>query len=149
MKISKNEEDFYLFTIFIHWIPFAAKTCLSIRQPSFPVENTVKTRRVLSHGVEEHATSITSSRRSLKVLQRVGNVDGSRRRSSSRSSFFGGVSALCRAFFYLGNGCIQRVSDGRLKIMMPRVGRGLGRSLSLSLVDVVMEELEMWSYTIK
>lgn len=50
-----------------------------------------------------------------------------------RLSLERGVSALCRAFFYLGNGCIQRVSDGRLKIMMPRVGRGLGRSLSLSL----------------
>lgn len=54
----------------------------------------MKTRRVLSHGVGEHATSITSSRRSLKVLRRVGNVDGSRRRSSSRSSFFG-TRSLC------------------------------------------------------
>lgn len=62
-----------------------------------------------------------------------------------RLSLERGVSVLCRAFFYLENGCIQRVSDGRLKIMMPRVGRGLGRSLS---VDVVMEELEMW-YTIR
>lgn len=43
-----------------------------------------------------------------------------------RLSLERGVSVLCRAFFYLENGCIQRVSDGRLKIMMPRVG-GVGK----------------------
>lgn len=151
MKISKNEEDFYLFTIFIHWIPFAAKTCLSIRQPSFPVENTVKTRRVLSHGVEEHATSITSSRRSLKVLQRVGNVDGSRRRSSSRSSFFG-TRSLCTvsSLFLFGERLYTTCFGWEIENNDAKGWAGVGKiSLSLSLVDVVMEELEMWSYTIR
>lgn len=101
----------------------------------FLVMESRNTRRVLPQVVD-----LSRFYRGLETLMdRVVEV------ARDRLSLERGVSVLCRAFFYLENGCIQRVSDGRLKIMMPRVG-GWERSLS---VDVVMEELEMWSDTIR